>query len=161
MSPFHPDASLYCMVLNNSTEREVEIGSLGTIQWPKGWTYYVGRAHYGWSSRLKRFTEPDQSLHWHIDYLVDVSDAKLTHVLVLREPGDRECDLAGWISDIDCTEPLSDGFGASDCPSGCTAHGFCINRSPETLQSRLVDSHLDIAGMIRFEDTVCISKPNP
>lgn len=157
--PFNPGAQLYCMVLKNPETREVTVGSLGTIRWPEGWTYYVGRAQYGWSSRLQRFTRPDQSLHWHVDYLVADPEIDLTYLLLFDELADGECDLAEWFANLDETEPLHEAFGASDCRAKCPAHAFSMEESPETIQPRLTASPFEWTGMVRFQEQASIWYP--
>jgi Uri superfamily endonuclease len=148
------------MVLNNPESRELTVGSLGTIQWPAGWTYYVGRAHYGWSSRLKRFTDEEQSLHWHVDYLVNQTSVDMTHLLPFQESGERECDLARWFRNRKSTRRLAADFGSSDCAPSCEGHGFVSERSPRSLVEKLQSSNFAFSGYVQFESHRCRWSPS-
>ncbi|HSM55442.1 MAG TPA: DUF123 domain-containing protein [Candidatus Sulfomarinibacteraceae bacterium] len=58
----------------------------------------------------------NKSLHWHVDYLLDLREVALTHVIVLRSHQPLEGALADLLlGDPQCT-PLAAGIGASDAP---------------------------------------------
>lgn len=53
-------------------------------------------------------------LHWHVDYLLDASEAALQSVVVFRSPVKLEATIAQWLLDEPETFVLAEGLGASD-----------------------------------------------
>jgi Uri superfamily endonuclease len=155
MRVFASSNQLYCLAIHHDRKESITVGSLGKIQWDHGWTYYVGRSSYGWASRLRRFTDSGQKLHWHVDYLLDQSTARLKTVFPFDEAGERECDLAGWFRDRSGFEPLAEGLGASDCGDGCPAHAFQTTHSSDHTRVLLEESRFELSGTVEFKDNSC------
>ncbi|MFW6042253.1 MAG: DUF123 domain-containing protein [Chloroflexota bacterium] len=66
--------------------------------------------------RLPRRPPRQKSLHWHVDYLLDLPEAALTHAIVLRCLQPLEELVADLLlADLQCL-PLAPGLGASDAP---------------------------------------------
>lgn len=101
--------SSYVLILENEVKRTLKIGSLGKIEFEKGYYYYVGSAKRI-SRVLRHFGEKRK--RWHIDYISDVF--KVIGVVVFKIP---ECELASKI----CLEKIKK-FGCSDC--NCESHLF-------------------------------------
>jgi Uri superfamily endonuclease len=55
-----------------------------------------------------------KSLHWHVDYLLDLSEAEISHVIVLFGQTISERQLAKIIQGFPETAPVSQGLGAGD-----------------------------------------------
>ncbi|MBS0393601.1 MAG: GIY-YIG nuclease family protein [Proteobacteria bacterium] len=91
------------------------IGRLGTCTLAPGFYVYTGSARRGLEARIARHLRRHKSLRWHIDFVLA---AKQVGVVGVRRSWIAECRLnamtGGGI-------PI-DGFGASDCRSGCGAH---------------------------------------
>ncbi|MBK8051247.1 MAG: GIY-YIG nuclease family protein [Anaerolineales bacterium] len=65
-----------------------------------------------------------KTLHWHIDYLLELAEAELTAVYVLRHPDVREVTLVKWLASRPHTGTPVAGFGASDDPGA--SHLFAV-----------------------------------
>lgn len=161
MVPFAIEAELYCLVLRHEEGSTVTVGSMGEVKWSRGWTYYVGRASYGWSRRLRRFGNGKWACHWHVDYLVADDGTSVQAVIPFQESADQECSLAGWFDQRPENNPLKENFGASDCKQGCSAHCFFSEIVPEFYYQELNQSHLTPAGLVRFDDVSCRWFPSP
>jgi Uri superfamily endonuclease len=98
---------------------DIEVGALGTREFPAGWYAYTGSAlGSGGFARVERHRElaagERDTRHWHVDYLLGHPDAALPEVIT--SPGaDIECSVAQRLP----AGPV-EGFGASDC--GCGSH---------------------------------------
>lgn len=126
------NAQCYVLVLFHSVEETVEVGACGELTWPRGWTYYVGRARHGWPSRVKRFHTNFRN-HWHVDYLVSADSCTLKGVFPVDWEASRECELAVELN----LSPLGPGIGNSDCNTDCLTHLFHGETGPGELLSGL------------------------
>lgn len=82
---------------------------------------------------------PDKKLHWHIDYLLDLPDAELSHIVMVLSPERLEQRLAELVASMDGVHPVADRLGAQDAKSG--THLFRID-TPPTLLEQLNSSFL-------------------
>ncbi|GEM_PF-3235083 len=153
---FSPTAACYILAFPRSSAATVSVGALGEVDWPAGWTYYVGRAAGGWTSRLKRFANPEGWKNfWHVDYLVDHAPASVEALIPVDWDGDRECELSSLLSVHPALEPLAPGFGASDCSASCSAHAWCGRIAPPTLYSYLANKKVALTAIVNFSETYC------
>ena len=112
----------YALVYQLEKDRNIEVGSLGEIDFPEGFYVYIGSAFGpGGLKRVERHRRlcknGEGSTRWHIDYLSTDRFFRLMRAyLVPRE--DVECILAGKLSG-DMEEEFED-FGSSDC--SCSSH---------------------------------------
>ena len=99
----------------------VKIGRLGPLEFPAGCYLYTGSALRGLEARVRRHLSRTKRLHWHIDYLLDTPGVQITGVSTFEAP---ECAVnrrtAGAI--------VVEGFGSSDCASGCGSHLKLVER---------------------------------
>lgn len=79
----------------------------------------------------KRETSPKR-LHWHIDYLLDLPEAELTHVFMVMGPSRLEHRLAELVSSMPGISPVADRLGAQDASSG--THLFKVPDPAELLE---------------------------
>lgn len=93
----------------------VEVGQLGVFDFPAGRYVYTGSARRGLEARIARHLRRDKRLRWHIDYLLDAAQARVSGVE--RFPG-AECA----VNQRTAGEVVVTGFGASDCRAGCGSH---------------------------------------
>jgi Uri superfamily endonuclease len=108
-----------------------------------------GRAPHGIRNDLMGFFatrgyEPDRrseekKLHWHIDHLLDLADAELSHIVMVMSPERLEHRLAELVASMDGALPVADRLGAQDAASG--THLFRIE-NPSTLLNNLAGSFL-------------------
>ena len=95
----------------------IQIGKLGKFTFPMGNYIYTGSAKKNIDERIRRhgLNSRDKKLHWHIDYLLNDENTKITEVQKFSE---EECILNQKASG----EIIMAGFGSSDCGSGCKSH---------------------------------------
>ena len=112
----------YILALRVTTQRELEVGKLGTISFEPGVYLYVGSAlgPGGLAARLGRHMARTVKRYWHIDYLLDAAD--LLGALGRGDGRRRECEWAAWLFErgTSCIQ----SFGCSDCP--CSSHLFFV-----------------------------------
>ena len=111
------------LLLVKIDEKNLSVGSLGTISFKPGWYAYVGSAFGpGGLKRIqrhKRVAKQGDVKHWHIDYI-------LPEAIMMDEktyPGkDIECELPKEIDGM----PIR-GFGCSDCD--CDSHLYYVGKT--------------------------------
>ena len=112
------DRGSYLLLLTLDSEKQIDVGSLGSVRFRKGCYLYVGSAMRNLSARIARHARPAKTLHWHIDYLRQQADA-LT-ALPIRSPDREECEIARAAAAAFAHGAAH--FGSSDC--GCPTHLF-------------------------------------
>jgi Uri superfamily endonuclease len=105
----------YQLLIRLAEPVRVQIGRLGSFEFPAGRYVYTGSAKRNPEARIARHGAAEKRLRWHIDYLLVAPGAAISETLRFVEP---ECAVnartAGRI--------LVPGFGASDCRAGCGSH---------------------------------------
>ena len=148
-------AGTYVLILLLRAGQPIQVGKLGSFDFPAGYYIYIGSAFGsgGLAGRLGRhlaMTKPDSPLHWHIDYLRDWApiveiwfSERLTprEHLTLREqltPREdatpREHDWAALVSRLPGSNYPAPRFGASDCR--CRSHLFRFEARPSAEEFR-------------------------
>ena len=112
------------------------IGSLGRIDFMKGYYAYVGSAQSYLFPRLERhFAKRKKHMHWHIDYLTSSRSISIKEAIyssaVTKE---FECRLAKEIADLTFSLAIP-SFGSSDCKHACRSHLFLL-KSNESQATR-------------------------
>lgn len=95
----------------------LEIGRLGTFEFPAGLYLYCGSALNGLKGRIRRHLRRDKKHHWHIDRLTAV--APVAQVWWVVEGARRECRWADAIKEQG-GQIVARRFGSSDCK--CSSH---------------------------------------
>ena len=110
----------YVLVMRLRQPTQVRIGRLGLHRCLEGWYAYAGSAlgPGGLAARLGRHRQSDKRFHWHIDYLLAVSE--LVEIRWAASSERWECRWARALSRGPVATVPIPGFGASDC--GCAAH---------------------------------------
>ena len=109
----------YTLVVDLASDASLSVGALGDRDFPAGAYAYTGSAlGTGGFSRVDRHLRTARGdhdvRHWHVDYLLGHSDARIDRVV--RSGGvDVECAVAERLP----AGPVA-GFGASDCD--CPSH---------------------------------------
>lgn len=102
---------IYALVIKCSNSFNSEVGSLGDIEFPKGWYTYVGSSRDSSFSRLDRHLDVSEgrndTRHWHIDYLLGDSNTAVCGAYIMTEA--EEYLVAQSIG-----TSYTEGFGASD-----------------------------------------------
>ena len=109
------DPGIYTLVLSLGRAREIEVGSLGIVQFVEGYYSYTGSARG--PGGLKRLEQHKRVLlgassvrRWHIDYLLPYTS--LVDAVVTRTSADLECRIAKRIGS-ELKVVLH--FGSTDC----------------------------------------------
>lgn len=114
----------YLLVLELPEPRELSIGRLGTVSFPRGWYVYTGSAKQHLDQRMARHRRLRKGMHWHIDWLR--KEARWVGCIPIRTAQDLEHELAAAIGGIaDWAVP---GFGCTDCT--CPSHLFGFRENP-------------------------------
>jgi Uri superfamily endonuclease len=110
----------YTLVLRLDDDREVHVGSLGTLSFRRGYYSYTGSAlGKGGLKRVQRHLQIMRGMkvtrRWHIDWLLPLTSFEEA---ILSNTSERmECLIAGRIGSR--LSPIP-GFGCTDCR--CPSH---------------------------------------
>jgi Uri superfamily endonuclease len=64
----------YVLLIELADNKDILIGKLSIIRFPKAFYAYVGSAMNGFEARLAHHLRQEKKPHWHIDYLLSQSD---------------------------------------------------------------------------------------
>ncbi|MDR1162880.1 MAG: GIY-YIG nuclease family protein [Candidatus Accumulibacter sp.] len=110
-----PEARTYQLLIEVSEPARVEVGKLGCFDFPAGYYVYTGSARKNFKARVARHLSPEKKMRWHIDYLLAARGVRVAEVL---DHFDDECE----VNQRTPGQVVVDGFGSSDCRSGCKSH---------------------------------------
>lgn len=105
----------YILLVELATRKDIVVGKLGYVSFPKACYAYVGSAMNGLRARLARHLRKGKKLHWHIDYLL--KEAEIKEIIICQGEERVECYLAQALAGGFQSIP---GFGSSDCR--CQSH---------------------------------------
>lgn len=115
----------YCLCIEVCDSIKIRIGSLGFIDFMKGYYVYVGSALTGLEQRITRhikISKGEHSVtHWHIDYLLRHKKTKIKSVFIKESEVRNECEISEKMSGLGT--PIKN-FGSSDCK--CDSHLYNI-----------------------------------
>ncbi|MFA6641477.1 MAG: DNA/RNA nuclease SfsA [Thermovirgaceae bacterium] len=118
------DSGGYVLVLKLEKDLRLAVGKLGEVDLKAGYYCYVGSAVKGLTARMERHRRRRKNLHWHVDYLREVS--LFVVCLPVRSSVPVECDMAHALEGI--ADERVPGFGCSDCL--CRSHLFRFALNP-------------------------------
>jgi len=125
----------YILIIELKENKKIRIGSIGKIDFKKGFYAYIGSALNGLEQRITRHLRKEKKIHWHIDYLLE--HGKIVKIFYKENDIKEECDFAqnfeGKLNSIT-------DFGCTDCK--CISHLFFGNLK-------------DILKLINKEDKIC------
>jgi Uri superfamily endonuclease len=98
------------------------VGKLGLVAFPTGIYVYTGSAMNGLGARLRRHCSPKKKIHWHIDHLLTLPDARIRKIVLYPAAPGQECRQNKRIAARPGATVILKNFGASDCKSGCVTH---------------------------------------
>jgi len=112
----------YILIIEIDQDKDIQIGSIGTITFKKGFYAYIGSALNGLEQRIERHVRKQKRLHWHIDFLLE--HGKIVEVFYRESYNREECEIANIFH-----KKLKGitNFGCSDCK--CKSHLFCGDKS--------------------------------
>ncbi len=120
MQPQKNKPGIYTLILSLQEAEQIKIGSLGIMDFARGFYSYTGSARgSGGLKRIDRHIQVSEGIKtthwWHIDYLL--SNASFLEVFITKTSLDLECRIANAIG----KRLLSvSGFGCTDCR--CISH---------------------------------------
>jgi len=119
----------YSLIINLKQQKNIRVGKLGAALFPKGTYVYTGSAMNGLGARLRRHRSRKKKLHWHIDYLLALPEARIERILCYPPAPGQECRQNQRIAALAGASVMLRHFGASDCKSGCASHLFFFGSS--------------------------------
>ena len=124
---------VYALFLKVNRNIKINVGSLGTVHFRKGYYVYVGSAQNNLEKRVIRHCKKAKRIFWHADYLLSNKFANVAEVFFKSGPKAEECRIAERVQSIGV--PVV-GFGSSDCR--CTSH-LCKMRNRVSARRLLSD----------------------
>ena len=125
-SHFSKKKGTYVLIIFNTEENTIRIGSLGNIEFSRGYYIYIGSAlgPGGLGPRLRRHFRKDKKIHWHIDYFLISDSSYIIGAGELESEEKIECEIAKSIQNSYAEDELIpvENFGSSDC--SCKTHLF-------------------------------------
>jgi Uri superfamily endonuclease len=122
----------YILLVELATKKDVFVGKLGCVSFPKASYAYVGSAMNGLKARLARHLRREKKLHWHIDYLLE--EAEVEEIILCQGEERAECCLAQALAG---KLQYVSGFGSSDCK--CRSHLYFASEK-DTLKARVAEA---------------------
>ena len=122
----------YILLIELVAEKDIFVGKLGYVSFPKASYAYVGSAMSGLRTRLVRHLRREKKLHWHIDYLL--KEAEVEEIILCQGEERVECSLAQALAGEFQFVP---GFGSSDCK--CLSHLYFTSEE-DRLKARVAES---------------------
>jgi|GEM_PF-1374857 len=116
----HPGC--YSLIIDLKWKKTIRVGKLGEAVFPAGTYVYTGSAMKGLGARLRRHCAKTKKIHWHIDYLLTLPDARITKIILYPAGPGQECRQNRRIAAHPGAAGILKNFGASDCRSGCLSH---------------------------------------
>src|SRR5262245_60583717 len=112
----------YSLIIRLKRNKTVRVGKLGEAVFPAGTYVYTGSAMNGLGARLRRHCARTKKIHWHIDHLLALPDARIRKIILYPAAPGQECRQNQWIAACAGAAVILKNFGASDCKSGCGSH---------------------------------------
>jgi Uri superfamily endonuclease len=122
----------YVLLLKLEAPRKIRAGSLGLMEFRKGYYAYVGSGMGSLEKRIERHLRRKKRKFWHIDYLL--AKGKVKKVL-FWDSEKVECELAKGLAER--FEGVSK-FGSSDCK--CKSHLFYSENPLEKIVLKIIRS---------------------
>jgi sugar fermentation stimulation protein A len=110
----------YILVMKLKSNKNIRVGSLGKLEFKKGFYCYVGSAIGSTTieNRCKRHLIKNKKMKWHIDYFR--KEAEIVNIFVFPSRNKIECKVARKI--LKKADSFIPKFGSSDC--NCKSHLF-------------------------------------
>jgi len=122
-------------LLTVGRDLRIRVGSLGVIEFKKGYYIYVGSGQTNLEKRIQRHKRKIKKVKWHIDYLTTNSDVKVIEAAAYDLPKKYECMLADMLRSM-MFKPIK-GFGSTDCK--CISHLYEIDRDFDQIIDEISD----------------------
>ena len=76
----HPGC--YSLIIDLKRKKTIRVGKLGKAVFPVGTYVYTGSAMKGLRARLRRHCTRRKKIHWHIDHLLTLPDARIKKIIL-------------------------------------------------------------------------------
>lgn len=119
-----PNSGCYSLIISLKRQKKIRVGKLGVAQFPAGTYVYTGSAMKGLVARLRRHCRREKKIHWHIDHLLTLPEARVKRIVVYPAAPGQECRQNRRIAARVGATVILRRFGASDCASRCASHLF-------------------------------------
>lgn len=124
----------YILIIEVPERRKIEVGGLGSVEFPQGSYAYLGSAQGGFRARIGRHLSETKKLRWHIDYLL--KQAEITEIILCPDSGTSAIRLECFLAQKLVREfSFIPRFGSSDCH--CPSHLYFAPEKSE-LESRII-----------------------
>ena len=134
----------YLLVIHAEHSIEIQVGSLGSVNFVPGYYIYAGKHRVNLEKRLERHFSEKKKVRWHVDYLTSAVQPMCAYYF----PDDVECRLATQLaSQLSAIK----GFGASDCK--CASHLFYSPSNPKTLIMKLKPAGVFIPASLLYSSS--------
>jgi Uri superfamily endonuclease len=77
----HPGC--YSLIIELQRKKTIRVGKLGEAVFPAGTYVYTGSAMKGLGTRLRRHCSRKKKIHWHIDYLLTLPEARVRQIIYI------------------------------------------------------------------------------
>jgi len=104
------DTGAYILIMNVSKAHNISIGSIGTVVVDPGYYLYAGSGMNGLSARISRHLRKRKRMHWHVDFLREISSKVKAYPV--RSPHNIEDNIVLALAEV--FPGVIPGFGASD-----------------------------------------------
>lgn len=137
----HPGC--YSLIIELTRKASIRVGKLGEAVFPAGTYVYTGSAMKGLEARLKRHCRRKKKIHWHIDYLLALPEARVRTIILYPAAHGQECRQNKRIATRSGATVILKNFGASDCKSACKSHLFFFVKefSPKYFEHEAPEAH--------------------
>jgi Uri superfamily endonuclease len=116
---------LYVLIIEVEAYTTLDIKSVRSRTLERGTYVYVGSAMGSGSTslekRLARHFRKEKKTHWHVDHLLRSAGGP-RYAFWAESSEHSECLLVSALAKNPSFDPISKGFGASDCRRGCYSH---------------------------------------
>jgi Uri superfamily endonuclease len=116
----HPGC--YSLIIDLKRKKTIRVGKLGEAVFSAGTYVYTGSAMKGLGARLRRHGARTKKIHWHIDHLLTLPDARVRQIILYPPASGQECRQNKRIAARPGAAVILKKFGSSDCKSGCVSH---------------------------------------
>lgn len=118
------DSGCYSLIITLKRRKTIRVGKLGVARFPAGTYVYTGSATKGLAARVRRHCRRKKKIHWHIDHLLTLPDARVKKIITYPPARHQECRQNQRIAARPGAAVILRGFGSSDCASRCPSHLF-------------------------------------
>ncbi|MGM0470859.1 MAG: GIY-YIG nuclease family protein [Bacillota bacterium] len=136
------DSGIYNLIIKLDSDQQIEVGSLGKLEFKSGYYIYTGTAQRNLTARIERHQSNDKKLHWHIDYLLQFGE--VIDVALWSGSKELECQLHQFLLNNCSVKELVAEFGASDCQ--CNTHLLYSREIPNLTDDREIKKFVEQKG---------------